>query len=315
MTGKPHAAAGPSIAAVAAPFERDIDACLDRISRWLRIARARGAELVAFPECSLGGYLLEPRPGEVRLPEPPPALRLDGPEIARVVELAGDTVVCLGFTEDAPGGPFSTGVCLTGDGVLGVQRKVHIPPAESLCYRPGDRFEAFDTPVGRLGMLLCYDKLFPEAARALALDGAEIVVAPAAWPVCRSGPSRLIARDRQTRYFNLVDRARAVENQVVWVSTNQTGPWGGLRFPGYAKVVSPRGDVLARTRAREGAAIVAVDAKAALADARGRICHLDHRRPESYLDPVAAARPTATLDATGSPIGAPLPRLAAEPVG
>ena len=287
----------PSIAAVAAPFERDIDACLDRMARWLRTARARGADLVAFPECALGGYMLEPRPGEVRLPEPPPALRLDGPEIERLVELAGRTVVCFGFTEDAPGGSYSTGVCLTGHGILGVQRKVHIPPAEQLCLRPGEGFAAFDTPVGRLGMLLCYDKLFPEAARALALDGAEIVVAPAAWPVCRKGAARLVARDRQTRYFNLVDRARAVENQVVWVSTNQTGDWGGLRFPGYAKVVSPRGDVLARTRARERMAIAQVDPREALADARARLCHLDHRRPESYggaLSPALGMEMTPT---------------------
>jgi predicted amidohydrolase len=291
--GRPSPAHGrtspPRIAAVAAPFERDIDACLERMGHWLRAARTRGADLVAFPESALGGYLLEPRPGEVRLPEPPPALRLDRPEIAHVAELAGPTVVCLGFTEEAPGGPYSTGVCLTGDGILGVQRKVHVPPAESLCYRPGDRFAAFDTPVGRVGMLLCYDKLFPEAARALALDGAEIVVAPAAWPVCRTGPSRLIARDRQTRYFNLVDRARAVENQVVWVSTNQTGNWGALRFPGNAKIVGPRGDVLARTRTREGMALASVDPRQALTDARGRICHLDHRRPESYGPALPAA--------------------------
>ena len=288
----------PAIAAVAAPFERDIDACLERIGRWLRAARARGADLVAFPECALGGYVLEPRPGEVRLPEPPPPLRLDGPEIARLVELAGPTTVCLGFTEDAPGGPYSTGVCLTGEGILGVQRKVHIPPSEQLCLRPGEGFAAFDTPVGRLGMLLCYDKLFPEAARALALDAAEIVVAPAAWPVCRQGAARLIARDRQTRYFNLVDRTRAVENQVVWVSTNQTGDWGGLRFPGHAKVVSPRGDVLARTRARERMALARVDPRAALADARGRLCHLDHRRPETYRAALAPPR-GLTMTPTG----------------
>jgi predicted amidohydrolase len=276
----------PTIAAVAAPFDRDVDACVERVGRWLRVARARGADLVAFPESALGGYVLEPRPGEVRLPEPPPALSLAGPEIERVIEMAGRTVVCLGFTEVAPGGPYSTGVCLSGDGILGVQRKVHIPPSESPYYSAGDRFEAFDTPVGRLGLLLCYDKLFPEAARALALDGAEIVVAPAAWPVCRSGPARLMARDRQTRYFNLVDRARAVENQVVWVATNQTGNWGAVRFPGNAKIVGPRGDVLARTRAREGAALTTVDPRQALAEARRRICHLDHRRPQSYRSPL-----------------------------
>jgi len=272
----------PAIAAVAAPFERDLDACLARVERHVRAARARGAELVVFPECTLGGYVIEPRPGEVRLPEPPPALRLDGPEIARLAEVAGPTVLCVGITEDAPGGPYSTGVCVTGDGILGVQRKVHVPPAEALCYRPGEGFAAFDTPFGRMGMLLCYDKLFPEAARALALDGAEIVVAPAAWPVCRRDAARFVARDVQTRQFNLVDRTRAVENQVVWVTANQTGSFGGVRFLGQAKVVDPRGRVLARTRAREGMAIASIDPAAAVAAARGRLCHLEERRPEAY---------------------------------
>ena len=285
---KSHAA--PAIAAIATPFERDLDACIDRIGKWVLRARRGGAELVVFPECALGGYVLEPRPGQVRMPEPPPAVRLDGPEIARLVEVAGRTTVCLGLTEEATGGPYSTGVCLSGDGVLGVQRKVHIPPAETLCYSPGEGFAAFDTPVGRMGMLLCYDKLFPEAARALTLDGADVIAAPAAWPICRKGAARRISRDRQTRQFNLADEMRAIENQVVLVSTNQTGSFGGVRFLGNAKVVGPRGDVLARTGARERMALARVDPGAAIADARQRICHLDHRRPKAYHPGVAGLR-------------------------
>jgi N-carbamoylputrescine amidase len=267
----------PAIAAVAAPFERDLDVCLDRVGRWTDRARARGAELVVFPECALGGYMLEPRPGEVRLPEPPPSLRLDGPEIERLAELAGPTLVCIGFSEDAPGGPYSSVVCISAEGIHGVQRKVHIPPSEGFCYRPGDGFSAFETPIGRMGMVLCYDKLFPEAARAVALDGAEIIAAPAAWPICRTDPARWISRDRQTQQFNLVDRTRAVENQVTWVATNQTGSFGGVRFLGNAKVVDPRGRVLARTRTGEGMA-----PRDAVSDARGRLCHLDYRRPAAY---------------------------------
>ena len=59
--------------------------------------------------------------------------------------------------------------------MLGRYRKVHQPPGEALVYAAGDGFEAFDTPVGRLGMLIDYDKTFPEAARTLALDGARII--------------------------------------------------------------------------------------------------------------------------------------------
>ena len=84
---------------------------------------------------------------------------------------------------------YSSAACVWGDGLLGHQRKVHLPPAERFAYTAGDGFAAFDTPVGRLGMMICYDKLFPEAARALALDGAEIVCALAAWPVDRHAPA------------------------------------------------------------------------------------------------------------------------------
>src|SRR5437764_2931123 len=145
---------------------------------------------------------------------------LDGPELARIQQIAGPTVVCAGFTEE---GGYSSAVCVTGAGVLGHHRKVHLPPSERDAFRPGDGFAAFDTPLGRVGMLICYDKVFPEAARTLALDGAEIVASLSAWPVCRFAPAGRLAQDRQTRQFNLLDQARAMENQVVWVSSNVAG--------------------------------------------------------------------------------------------
>ncbi|MGI8622416.1 MAG: carbon-nitrogen hydrolase family protein [Solirubrobacteraceae bacterium] len=166
--------------------------------------------------------------------------------------------------------------------MLGHQRKVHLPPAERFAYAPGDGFAAFDTLVGRLGMLVCYDKLFPEAARALALDGAEIVCSLAAWPTDRVDPARRVRDDRQTRHFDLVDQVRAIENQVVWVASNQAGPWGPLRFLGSAKIVDPDGVVLARTGAREVLACAEVDAARLIGDMRGHIDHLGDRRPEAY---------------------------------
>src|SRR5688500_4499753 len=178
-----------TIAAVAAPFERDLERCLARVERLLGDARARGAKLVVLPESALGGYIREPGPDEIA-PNLPPGLDPDGPEIARLVELAADLVVCAGYTEEGPGGLCSSAVCVSGDGVLGRQRKVRLPPAERSAYTAGDGFAAFDTPVGWLGLLLCYDKLFPEAARSLALDGADIVACLAAWPVDRHRPAR-----------------------------------------------------------------------------------------------------------------------------
>ncbi len=273
----------PAVAAVSGEFGRDLDTCFGRIARTVERARARGAKLVVFPESALGGYQWEAHaavgPAAVA---PPPALLPDGEEIDRLARIAGPTVVCAGYTEHGSGGCYSSAVCVTGDGLLGHHRKVHIPPTERGLLVPGECFSAFDTPIGRVGMLVCYDKVFPEAARALSLDGAEIIASLAAWPVSRERPASLASRDRQVLHFDLLDRARAVENQVVWVSANQSGRFGRLRFPGRAKVVDPEGRVLARTGTRPGVALARVDALGAVDRARSGLSHLDDRRPGAY---------------------------------
>jgi N-carbamoylputrescine amidase len=263
----------PALAAVAGSFGRDVGRSLARIERLVGEARARGAGMVVLPECALGGYLTG---GD--------GLALDGPEIARLAEIAGDMVVCAGFTEAAAdgGAPHSSAVCVSGDGVLGHHRKVHVPPSERSAFTPGSRFAACDTPIGRVGMLICYDKVFPEAARSLALDGAEIVASMSAWPVCRFEPAKRIGDDRQTRQFNLLDQARAMENQVVWVSSNVAGRAGTLRFMGQAKVVAPDGEVLARTGGRPGLAVASVDVRGEVAGARGFFSHLSDMAPAAY---------------------------------
>jgi predicted amidohydrolase len=281
------------IAAVAAPFGRDLDASFARIERHLAEARARGAGMVVFPESALGGYLREPSPRERSSDGSadllPPSLDPDGPEIARLIALAGDTVLCVGYTEATTDGSgrYGAAVCLSGDGVLGRQRKVHLPPAERFTYTPGSGFAAFDTPVGRVGMLLCYDKLFPEAARTLATDGAQVIACMAAWPADRHRPAPRIEDDRQSLHFDSVDTTRAIENQVVWVSSNQTGRWGRLRFLGRAKVVDPDGRTLAATGHRTGVAVARVDPAAAIEDSKLFIDHLIDRRPSAYLGPIS----------------------------
>jgi N-carbamoylputrescine amidase len=280
--------------AVAAPFGRDIDGTLARIERTLDAAREQGAELVVFPETTLGGYVREPVGREDDLP---PALDLDGPEVARVVALAGDTTVCFGLTTEEAGERRNVALCVSGDGILGRHDKVHLPPAERFAYVPGDRFAAFDTPVGRLGMLVCYDKLFPEAARALALDGAQTIAALAAWPLDRHHPAPTAEADRQTRHFDAIDVARAIENQVTWVAANQTGPWGELTFLGGAKIVDADGIVRARTGARAGTAVATVDPPADRAQAQLHVDHLADRRPNAYVPNVT---PLQALDGASS---------------
>jgi predicted amidohydrolase len=282
----------PVVAAIAAPYGRDLSRCLARIEGTMSRARARGADLVVFPEAALGGYLYEPLVQDVHDEVgPPPALRPDGEEIARLVRAAGPTVVCVGYTEAGHDGLYSSAVCVSGDGVLGHHRKVHLPPAERGTYLPGKRFSAFDTPVGRMGMLICYDKVFPESARELSLGGAVIVASLAAWPVSRVDPASRIASDRQVRHFNLLDQTRAFENQVVWASANQSGSFGRLRFPGQAKVVDPDGRVLARTGTRSGMAVACIDPTGATAAVRSHLSHLADRQPGAYEPPAESFAP------------------------
>ncbi|CAM3662156.1 carbon-nitrogen hydrolase family protein [Smaragdicoccus niigatensis] len=269
-----------TIGAVAAHFGRDLDRSVEKALGIIESARRDGVQLLALPHAVLGGYI-----GDLRTPDPddlPPSIELDGPEIAALAEASGDLTVCFGFAEMRDGKRYNTAACITGDGVLGVHRKVHLPVHESDVFTGGDRFDAFDTPVGRLGMLIDYDKTFPEAARSLALQGAHIIATLSAWPASVTDRASRLPADRQSRLFDLYDCARAAENQVVVVSSNQTGVTGSLRFLGQAKVVGPGGDVLATTRSVGGLARVEIDAEAEITRARSVLNHLAERRPETY---------------------------------
>ena len=272
------------IGAVAAHFGRDLDRALAKMEGIVTDARASGVDLLVFPDATLGGYL-----ADLRSPDPhalPPALTEDAFEIGRVVAMAGDMVVCFGYTEevrdDAGSRLYNAALCVCGDGVLGRHRKVHQPAGESLVYAAGSSFDAFDTPVGRLGMMIDYDKTFPEAARALALDGAEVLACLSAWPASVTDRASRLPQDRQSRLFDLYDSARAAENQVVWVSSNQTGVMGGLRFLGQSKIVGPGGDVLARTWSKGALAVAEVDVVGEVARARRILHHLKELTPDSY---------------------------------
>ncbi|MDY6997961.1 MAG: carbon-nitrogen hydrolase family protein [Actinomycetota bacterium] len=272
---------GITIGAVAAHFGRDLDRGVAKVVGIIEAAARDGVDLLVFPDACLGGYigdLLAPDPAD-----PPPALDPDGPEIAAVVAAAGAMTVCVGYAEAAPGGArYNSAICVSGDGVLGKHRKVHQPAGESLAYLAGDSFTAFDTPAGRLGMLIDYDKTFPESARALALDGAQIIAALSAWPASVTDRASRLPADRQSRLFDLYDCARAAENQVVVVSSNQTGIMGSLRFLGQAKVVGPGGEVLCTTRSKGGMARVDIDVDGEISRARRVLDHLAERRVETY---------------------------------
>lgn len=266
------------IGAVSASFDRDLDGDIAQIEASIRQARAEGVNVLVLPEACLGGYLANL---DGTAPEPP-ALDPAGEEIARLSSLAGDMVIAAGYCETDGTRRYNSAVCLNGQGVLGHHRKVHQPLAEDASYTAGEQFQAFDTPVGRLGMVICYDKAFPESARTLALDGAQVVLCLSAWPGSRTATSEDLAVDRWKRRFDLFDQARALENQIVWVSANQSGTFGDLRFVGSAKVVDPGGEVLATTGVQAGMAVATVDVPGEISTARRSMGFLRDRRTSAY---------------------------------
>lgn len=269
-----------TIGAIAANFGRDVDRGVAKVVGIVESAARDGVELLVFPDACLGGYI-----GDLRAPDPhdrPTALDPDGPELAAVIAAAGPMTVCVGYAEEAGAGRYNAAICVSGDGVLGTHRKVHQPAGEGLAYLAGNAFTAFDTPVGRLGMLIDYDKTFPESARALALDGAQVIAALSAWPASVTDRASRLPADRQSRLFDLYDCARAAENQVVVVSSNQTGVMGSLRFLGQAKIVGPGGDILVNTGSKGGLAKVTIDVEAEIARARKVLNHLAERRVDAY---------------------------------
>lgn len=279
-----------TISVAAAEFGRDMDEGYRTIGALIEQAAEKGTDLLVLPEACLGGYLPSlgggdetPEARQRRLDSLPPALELDGPELARVIEMAGDMTISLGFCEADGDTRYNAAVTLTGDGILGSYRKVHQPLGENLCYAAGSGYSTFDTPVGRMGMQICYDKAFPEAARELALGGAEIVASLSAWPTSRTNAAPNMEDDRWKQRFDIYDRARALENQLIWVSSNQAGTFGSLRFVCSAKIVGPGGEILADTGIQAGLATATLDVQQAMGGARGSgMYNLRDRRPSMY---------------------------------
>ena len=280
-----------TIAAAAAPFDRDMDACLARVETIVADARERGVDLLVLPEAALGGYV-ETLSGDA---DPPPVLDADGPELARVMGWAGDMVVCVGFCEDGGDGVrYNTAACVHGDGVLGLHRKVHLPLDEDRFTTAADQLGgAFDTPAGRIGMLICYDTAFPEAARTLALDGAELLCFLSAWPTSATNAAATLMEDRQWRRHELYDRARAADNSLIVLSANQSGQFGSLQFLGGARIVGPSGDLIDMTGTEAGLAVTTMDVADTVAHARKALSPITDLRPDTY----AQARPLAVTGA------------------
>lgn len=232
----------------------DIKANIAKLQDNIRKAAAMGAELVVLQELHNGLYFCQTENTQLF----DQAESIPGPSTDSFGQLAkelGIVLVLSLFERRAPGLYHNTAVVLEKDGTIaGKYRKMHIPddPAyyEKFYFTPGDLgFEPINTSVGRLGVLVCWDQWYPEAARLMAMRGAELLIYPTAigWESSDTEEEK----QRQLGAWITVQRGHAVANGLPVVTVNRTGhepdPSGqtaGIQFWGNSFVVGPQGEML-----------------------------------------------------------------------
>src|SRR6476469_6381827 len=212
-----------------AEHERNLDAALERLEE----AAAAGAQLLVLPECAIPGYMFDSLEEGMELAEdvPGPSVEALERECARL----GMHAVCGLLERD--GDQLRNAAVLVGQqGLVGTYWKTHLPfLGVDRFTTPGDELRVFETPLGRIGIEICYDLRFPEVTRTLALRGGDIVAHPTNCPM---------AAKIQTE---LITVARAAENRIYLLTANRVGKERRGEFCGWSQIVDPYGTRIAET--------------------------------------------------------------------
>ena len=218
-----------------------------RLSDGIADLAQRGAQLIVLQELHNSLYFCQEENVDLfNLAEPIP-----GPSTALFGELAkryGVVIVTSLFERRAAGLYHNTAVVLEKDGTIcGKYRKMHIPDDpgyyEKFYFTPGDLgFHPIDTSVGRLGVMVCWDQWYPEAARLMALQGAELLIYPTAIGYDHHDSSE--EQQRQRRAWQTVQRGHAVANGLPVVAVNRVGWEDDVRFWGTSFVAGPQGELI-----------------------------------------------------------------------
>ena len=248
----------------------DIEANIAKLTENIRKCAASGAELVVLQELHNSVYFCQTEDASLcDLAETIP-----GPSTERFGAIArelGIVLVLSLFEKRAPGLYHNTAVVIEKDGsIAGKYRKMHIPDDpcfyEKFYFTPGDLgFRPIQTSVGSLGVLVCWDQWYPEAARLMALNGAQLLIYPTA--IGGVGTDSKEEQQTQRQAWQLVQRGHSVANGVPVVTVNRVGheddPSGntiGLDFWGYSFATGPQGEILAQFGTdEEGVKVVDID--------------------------------------------------------
>jgi N-carbamoylputrescine amidase len=257
----------------------------------IREAAEQGAELICLPELYRSRYFCQSETeAAFALAEPVP-----GPTTERLEALARELGVCIVaslFERRAAGIYHNTAAVIDASGYLGKYRKMHIPDDpryyEKYYFTPGDLgFISFDTSAAPLGVLICWDQWYPEAARLTAMQGAEILAYPTA--IGWHPEERDVRGQAQLESWQLVQRSHAVANGCFVVAVNRVGfelepdgP-GGIDFWGSSFVAGPDGQILVQAPAGEPAVVVAAVDLGAVERSRIAWPFMRDRRIDAYV--------------------------------
>jgi predicted amidohydrolase len=277
-------------------FERAVEA-MDR-------AAADGAKLLVFGEIYLNGYETGALGHRYALAE-----HADDPWVAQLIEeaRARDVHILMGATTHKgsfPGDLYNSVLVIGPSGLIGVYSKTHVAAftfdggrvaGEKAYWSPGYELPVFDTPLGRIGVEICYDIMFPEVARTLALKGAELIVNVSA-AVCGF-----------EKTWDHLLFARSVENNVWYLHVSVVGLQKDFELFGGSRLFSPLGECVAEAPRREEAVLVTSASGDALLEARGTLHTFYNRNPRLYA-PITDMSPPLL---SPQPIGRPADQLAA----
>jgi predicted amidohydrolase len=220
---------------------------IKKIEHYIEQAKKKRADLIVFPELALTGYVCRDLVYELAEPIP-------GPSVHRLEAIAKreNMHIILGMLEKSSKAKavlYNTSVLIGPKGFIGKYQKMHLPThsvfEEKRYFRGGYQTSVFDTSIGRLGLIICYDVFFPEITRLLRLKGAQLVICISASPSVRRG------------FFEVFTTARALENTMFLAYVNLVGIEDGLQFWGGSRMIAPSGRIIAQAKYDEEDMVVA----------------------------------------------------------
>jgi len=246
---------------------------IEAMKRKIRQAKKRKADLIAFPELALTGYVVRDRAYELAEPVP------GGPSVREIEEITKkeDIYIIFGMIErsqKASAVLHNDAILIGPKGYIGKYEKMYLPThsvfEEKRYFRPGYQTPTFETELGKLGMIICYDVFFPEVTRLLSLKGAKLIVCISASPSVRRG------------FFETLTVARAMENTVFLAFVNLAGIEDGLQFWGGSRIIAPSGSLISRAKYDEDDLVTAKINYSELTRVQAFVPTLRDLRPEIF---------------------------------